>query len=92
MAIKMLTARRLADGCPVWLSADGQWTANINAALVARHSEAVDALEAAGAQANRSNLVCRVNIVDVEERGDTLIELGLCGREHFAGATIRRLS
>lgn len=92
MALKMLTARRLTDGCPVWLCADGQWTANINTALVARHSEAINALEAAGAQASRSNLVCKVNIVDVEEHGETFIELGFCGREHFAGSTIRHLS
>ena len=46
MVDKVLTANRLTDGIAVWLNANGQWVTSLQEALVARHTEAVDALEA----------------------------------------------
>ena len=48
MVDKVLTANRLTDGIAVWLNANGQWVTSLQEALVARHTEAVDALEAIG--------------------------------------------
>jgi Na+-transporting NADH:ubiquinone oxidoreductase subunit NqrB len=45
MIVKVLTANRLIDGQAVWLGADGSWQETIDGALVARHPEAVEALE-----------------------------------------------
>lgn len=66
---KVLTANRLIDGQAVWLGADGSWQETIDGALVARHAEAVEALEDAGNLAAKANLVVDVNVIDVEERG-----------------------
>ncbi len=68
MVVKVLTANRLIDGQAVWLGADGSWQETIDGALVARHAEAVEALEDAGKIAAKANLVVDVNVIDVEER------------------------
>ena len=48
MADKVLTANRLSDGISVWLDAAGNWNERLQSAFVARHKEAVEALEGRG--------------------------------------------
>ncbi|MGH6760719.1 MAG: DUF2849 domain-containing protein [Phyllobacterium sp.] len=89
MTMKVLTANRLTDGEAVWLAADGEWREGIDGALVARHVEAVAALENAGKIAIKSNLVVDVNVIDVEERGTHLHPLRLRERIRLTGPTVR---
>ncbi|MFN7093531.1 MAG: DUF2849 domain-containing protein, partial [Allorhizobium sp.] len=72
MVDKVLTANRLTDGIAVWLDASGQWTERLQEAFVARHAEAVEALETAGKQAFASNLVVDVNVIEIEEKDGKL--------------------
>lgn len=88
MVVKVLTANRLVDGEAVWLGADGGWHDRIDGALIARHPEAVEALEEAGKAASRSNLVVDVNVIDVEERGETFYPIRLRERIRVSGPTI----
>ncbi|CAH0340705.1 DUF2849 domain-containing protein [Rhizobium sp. CECT 9324] len=88
MADKVLTANRLTDGIAVWLDASGQWTERLQDAFVARHTEAVDALEVAGKQAFASNIVVDVNVIDIEEKGGLLRPLRLRERIRAEGPTI----
>ncbi|WP_420409321.1 DUF2849 domain-containing protein [Hoeflea sp.] len=67
MATKVLTANRLGDGISVWMGSDGQWTVSLKDAFLARHDDAVAALEAAGREAVADNRVVDVNVIDVEE-------------------------
>jgi hypothetical protein len=55
MADKVLTANRLTDGISVWLNANGEWATSLQEALVARHEEAVAALEAIGKKSYADN-------------------------------------
>ncbi|MDZ7603915.1 MAG: DUF2849 domain-containing protein [Hoeflea sp.] len=64
---KVLTANRLSDGISVWLGAHGEWVVSIKDAFLARHEDAVTAIEAAGKQALADNRVVDVNVIDVEE-------------------------
>ncbi|UJW73685.1 DUF2849 domain-containing protein [Rhizobium sp. SL42] len=88
MADKVLTANRLSDGIAVWLDASGHWTERLQDAFVARHVEAVDALEVAGRQAFASNLVVDVNVIDIEEKDGLLRPLRLRERIRAEGPTI----
>tara|TARA_R110002020_G_scaffold5971_17_gene24664 strand:+ start:3396 stop:3719 length:324 start_codon:yes stop_codon:yes gene_type:complete len=64
---RVLTANRLSDGVSVWLGASGDWVLSIKDAFLARHDEAVTAIESAGAQALADNRVVDVNVIEVEE-------------------------
>jgi hypothetical protein len=64
---RVLTANRLTDGIAVWLGANGEWTISLKNAFLARHDDAVAALEAAGEQALADNRVVDVNVIEVEE-------------------------
>lgn len=88
MAEKVLTANRLSDGLAVWLDAGGQWTVNLQSALVARHDEAVAALEDAGRKAYAGNLVVDVNVIDVIEQEGRIRPLRLRERIRAEGPTI----
>ena len=88
MTVKVLSANRLSDGVSVWLAADGHWANSIRGALLARHPEAVAALEAAGQQASRSDEVVDINLIDVEERGEDLFPVRLRERIRMSGPTI----
>ena len=88
MADKVLTANRLGDGIAVWLDANGQWTERLQDAFVARHAEAVEALESAGRSAFASNIVLDVNVIDVEEKNGQLRPLRLRERIRAEGPTI----
>lgn len=67
MTTRVLTANRLHDGIAVWLASDGQWSLSLRDALLARHDDAVAALEAAGRRALDDNRVVDVNLIEVEE-------------------------
>jgi hypothetical protein len=88
MADKVLTANRLSDGISVWLDSSGNWVESLQDALVARHPEAVAALEAAGKTAFADNKVVDVNVVDVEELAGVLRPLRLRERVRAEGPTI----
>ncbi|MBX8813124.1 DUF2849 domain-containing protein [Pseudochrobactrum algeriensis] len=88
MTVKVLSANRLSDGVSVWLAADGHWASSIRGALLARHPEAVAALEAAGQQASRFDEVVDINLIDVEEHGDELLPVRLRERIRLSGPTI----
>ena len=88
MADKVLTANRLSDGISVWLDASGNWVEPLQDAFVARHPEAVAALEVAGKAAFADNKVVDVNVVDVEELAGVLRPLRLRERVRAEGPTI----
>ena len=88
MSDKVLTANRLCDGISVWLDAAGTWNESLQAAFVARHKEAVEALEATGKQAFADNKVVDVNVVDVEEVDGVLRPLRMRERIRALGPTI----
>jgi hypothetical protein len=64
---KVLTANRLTDGIAVWLGASGEWTTSLRDAFLARHEDAVAAIEAAGHKALADNRVVDVNVIEIEE-------------------------
>ncbi|MBB3974910.1 hypothetical protein GGQ64_000086 [Rhizobium azooxidifex] len=88
MTDKVLTANRLSDGISVWLDAAGTWNTSLQEAFVARHKEAVEALEATGKQAFADNKVVDVNVVDVEEVDGVLRPLRMRERIRAGGPTI----
>ncbi|MFN7011277.1 MAG: DUF2849 domain-containing protein [Allorhizobium sp.] len=88
MVDKVLTANRLRDGIAVWLDANGQWTERLQDAFIARHAEAVEAIEEAGRKAFASNLVLDVNVIEVEEKDGQLRPLRLRERIRAEGPTI----
>jgi len=88
MADKVLTANRLSDGIAVWLDASGTWTEKLQDALVARHVEAVAALEDIGKRDLRQNKVVDVNVIEVEEVKGQLWPLRLRERIRAAGPTM----
>ena len=88
MADKVLTANRLSDGISVWLDAAGNWVESLQDAFVARHAEAVSALEETGKAAFADNKVVDVNVVDVEELAGVLRPLRLRERVRAEGPTI----
>lgn len=88
MVVKVLTANRLLDGVAVWLGADGKWQKNLKGALVARHAQAVEALEAAGRAASLFDEVVDVNVIDVEDNDEGLSPLRLRERIRVSGPTI----
>lgn len=88
MADKVLTANRLSDGISVWLDAAGNWVELLQDAFVARHAEAVSALEATGKVAFADNKVVDVNVIDIEEVDGVLRPLRLRERIRAEGPTI----
>ncbi|QRM55452.1 DUF2849 domain-containing protein [Sinorhizobium sp. BG8] len=88
MVDKVLTANRLSDGISVWLDAAGNWSESLQDAFVARHKEAVDALEATGKQAFADNKVVDANVIDVEEVGGILRPLRMRERIRAEGPSI----
>lgn len=88
MADKVLTANRLTDGIAVWLDAGGKWNEALQDALVARHAEAVAALEEIGKRDFSANLVVDVNVVEVEEINGVIRPLRLRERIRAAGPTM----
>lgn len=87
--MKVLTANRLIDGIAVWLGANGEWLDFIDHALVARHPEAVAALEEIGKSAFAKNLVLDVDVIDVEEVEGRIVPLRMRERIRAAGPSVR---
>lgn len=88
MVSKVLTANRLSDGISVWLDAAGNWVEQLQDAFIARHAEAVTALEATGKQAFDDNKVVDANVVDVEEINGVLRPLRMRERIRAEGPSI----
>lgn len=88
MVNKVLTANRLSDGISVWLDASGNWVESLQQAFIARHAEAVSALEATGKLAFDDNKVVDANVVDVEEVNGTLRPLRMRERIRAEGPSI----
>ena len=88
MTDKVLTANRLSDGIAVWLDANGQWTEKLQNALVARHAEAVSALEAIGKRDFAANRVVDVNVIEVQEAGGQIWPIRLRERIRAQGPTM----
>jgi hypothetical protein len=88
MTHKVLTANRLTDGIAVWLDANGQWDMSLQNALVARHEEAENALEAIGKRDFAENKVVDVNLIEVNEVSGILQPLRLRERIRAEGPTI----
>jgi uncharacterized protein DUF2849 len=91
MTGKILTANRLIDGVSVWFSANAEWVENIHEGFVARHEEAIKALEAAGAAAQADNSVVDANLIDIEEGEGGLRAIRLRERIRADGPTIAYL-
>lgn len=87
--MKVLTANRLTDGIAVWLGANGRWLEQIDHALIARHPEAVEALEQAGQSAFNDNLVVDIAVIDVDEVDGEIYPLRLRERIRASGPTFR---
>lgn len=85
---KVLTANRLSDGISVWLGANGEWVFTLKDAFVARHDEAVAAIQAAGEQALADNRVVDVNVIEIEETPAGLRPFRLRERIRADGPTI----
>jgi hypothetical protein len=88
MVDKVLTANRLTDGIAVWLNASGEWVASLQDALVARHAEAVTALEEIGKKSYADNKVVDVNVIEVQETNGVLWPLRLRERIRAEGPTM----
>ncbi|WP_312361777.1 DUF2849 domain-containing protein [Ensifer sp.] len=88
MVNKVLTANRLSDGISVWLDASGNWVEQLQQAFIARHAEAVTALEETGKLAFEDNKVVDANVVDVEEVNGTLRPLRMRERIRAEGPSI----
>ncbi|HMQ58447.1 MAG TPA: DUF2849 domain-containing protein [Rhizobiaceae bacterium] len=87
---KVLTANRLTDGIAVWLGAGGAWVEHLDGAFIARHAEAVAALEETARHAQAHNLVLDIAVVDIEERDGRPYPLRLRERIRAEGPTVRR--
>ncbi len=92
MTDKVLTANRLADGTAVWLDANGHWTQVLQDALVARHAEAIAALEAIGKRDFAENRVVDVAVVDVQDVNGQLWPVRLRERIRAQGPTMHYAS
>ena len=67
MTLQIVTANRLVDGIVVYLGADGGWSENLNASLIARDDDAAKSALAAGEQATRDRQVVAPYLIDVRE-------------------------
>ncbi|SCW76087.1 Protein of unknown function [Rhizobium mongolense subsp. loessense] len=88
MVDKVLTANRLTDGVAVWLDASGEWVTSLQNALVARHAEAVTALEEIGKKSYADNKVVDVAVIEVQENNGVLWPLRLRERIRAQGPTM----
>lgn len=88
MTSKVLTANRLIDGISVWLGANGEWVESLHDAFIARHDEAVAALESAGSRAQADNRVLDATVIDVEETATGIRALRLRERIRAEGPSI----
>jgi Protein of unknown function (DUF2849) len=86
-ASKVLTANRLNDGISVWFTG-GDWSMNVNDALVAADAEAVATLDTVSAKALADGQYCDVVLIDVEQTPNGVQPSKLRERIRAFGPTI----
>jgi hypothetical protein len=86
---KILTANRLRDGNVVFLTHSGQWSENIDGAVLATEPRAQAALEARGKDQERANAVTGVYLFDAERRGGHVFATHIKERIRSLGPTVR---
>ena len=86
---KILTANRLRDGEVVFLTHSGQWSENIDGAVLATEPQAQTALEARGKEDERVNLVTSVYLFDAERRDGHVFASHIKERIRSLGPTVR---
>ncbi len=86
---KILTANRLRDGEVVFLTHSGQWSENIDGAVLATEPQAQAALEVRGKDDERINLVTGVYLFDAERRDGHVFATHIKERIRSLGPTVR---
>jgi hypothetical protein len=86
---KILTANRLHDGEVVFLTHSGQWSENIDGAVLATEPQAQAALEARGKEQERDNVVTGVYLFDAERREGHVFASHIKERIRSLGPTVR---
>ena len=86
---KILTANRLHDGEVVFLTHSGQWSENIDSAVLATEPQAQAALEARGKEQERVNVVTGVYLFDAERRDGHVFATHIKERIRSLGPTVR---
>ena len=86
---KILTANRLRDGEVVFLTHSGQWSENIDGAVLATEPQAQAALEGRGKDDERVNLVTGVYLFDAERRDGHVFATHIKERIRTLGPTVR---
>ena len=88
MTAKVLTANRFTDGIAVWLDAAGNWSEDLQTALVARHAEAVASIEEIGKRDFAANKVVDLAVIDVQDVDGRIWPTRVRERIRAAGPTI----
>jgi hypothetical protein len=86
---KILTANRLHDGEVVFLTHSGQWSENIDSAVLATEPQAQAALETRGKDQERANVVTGVYLFDAERRDGHVFATHIKERIRSLGPTVR---
>jgi Protein of unknown function (DUF2849) len=86
---KILTANRLRDGEVVFLTHSGQWSENIDGAVLATEPQAQAALEVRGKDDERINLVTGVYLFEAERRDGHVFASHIKERIRSLGPTVR---
>ena len=86
---KILTANRLNDGEVVFLTHSGQWSDNIDGAVLATEPQAQAALEVRGKEQERVNVVTGVYLFDAERRDGHVFATHIKERIRSLGPTVR---
>jgi hypothetical protein len=86
---KILTANRLHDGEVVFLTHSGQWSENIDGAVLATEPQAQAALEIRGKEEERVNVVTGVYLFDAERRDGHVFATHIKERIRSLGPTVR---
>ncbi|MGE3874441.1 MAG: DUF2849 domain-containing protein [Parvibaculaceae bacterium] len=86
---KILTANRLHDGEVVFLTHSGQWSENIDGAVLATEPQAQVALETRGKEQERENVVTGVYLFDAERRDGHIFATHIKERIRSLGPTVR---
>lgn len=86
---QILTANRLRDGEVVFLTHNGQWSENIDAAVLAVEPQAAAALEARGKADEKANLVTGTYLFAAERIGGHVRASHIRERIRAIGPTVR---
>jgi len=88
MALQILTANRLSDGCVVWYAGDAGWVEDATEAFVAREADDKTHLETQAQSAVAANLVVETALIDVADEAGVLRALRLRERIRLNGPSI----